>query len=172
MHSIAAGAKRAVGVLLHPYLTLVTRATLGGVFIFSGITKLPDPNTFIWEINQYYILPHSLATAYGYILPPLELALGIFLVVGLFLRISASVSGLLVLSFIIAHITAMARGLEINYCRCFGTAVPLASIDSLLIDFGLLVLALQILFHRGEFLSLGPWLSSKAQTKEESGVGS
>lgn len=165
-------AKQIGRLLLHPYLTLATRATLGGVFIFSGITKLPDPNTLIWEINQYHILPHSLATAYGYILPPLELALGIFLVVGLFLRVSASVSGLLVLSFIIAHITAMAQGLEINYCGCFGTAVPLAAVDSLLIDFGLLVLVLQILFHRGEFLSLGPWLSSKAESGEKSGAGS
>jgi len=165
-------AKQIGRLLLHPYLTLVTRATLGGVFIFSGITKLPAPDILIWEINQYHILPHSLATAYGYILPPLELALGIFLVVGLFLRISASVSGLLVLSFIIAHVTAIVRGLEINYCGCFGTAVPLASVDSLLIDFGLLVLVLQILFHRGEFLSLGHWLSSKAETKEKSGAGS
>jgi uncharacterized membrane protein YphA (DoxX/SURF4 family) len=156
-------AKRIGPILTHRYLTLATRATLGGVFIFSGIAKLPDPNTLIWEINQYHILPHSLATAYGYILSPLELALGIFLVVGLFLRVSASVSGLLVLSFIIAHITAMARGLEINYCGCFGAAVPLTSVDSLLIDFGLLVLVLQILFHRGDFLSLGHWFSHRAE---------
>jgi uncharacterized membrane protein YphA (DoxX/SURF4 family) len=166
--TIGIRAKRIGPILTHRYLTLATRATLGSVFIFSGITKLPDLNTLIWEINQYHILPNSLATAFGYVLPPLELTLGIFLIAGLFLRVSASVSGLLVLSFIIAHITAMARGLEINYCGCFGAAVPLASVDSLLIDFGLLVLVLQIILHRGEFLSLGHWLASKARTEEES----
>ncbi|MBE0415371.1 MAG: DoxX family membrane protein [Dehalococcoidia bacterium] len=172
MGAITVRAKQIGRRLLHPYVTLASRLALGGVFIFAGVAKLPYIETLIWEISHYHILPHSLATAYGYILPPLELALGIFLVVGLFLRISASVSGLLVLSFVIAHITAMARGLEINYCGCFGTAVPLASADSMLLGFGLLALAVQILFHRGEFLSLGHWLSSKAEAEEESGEGS
>jgi uncharacterized membrane protein YphA (DoxX/SURF4 family) len=165
-------AKQIGRLLLHPYVTLASRVALGGVFIFAGITKLPDLSTLIWKINQYHILPPSLATAYGYVLPPLEIALGIFLVLGLFLRVSSSVSGLVVLSFIIAHITAMARGLVINTCGCFGEAVPLASAHSLLIDFGFLLLVLQILFHRGGFLSLGPWLSSKARAEEESGDGS
>lgn len=166
MERLRINTKRISSILTHRYLTLATRAVMGGVFIFAGITKLPDLDILIWEIGQYHILPHSLATAYGYLLPPLEIALGILLVLGLFLRASASVSGLVVLSFIIAHITAMARGLVINTCGCFGGAVPLASVDSLLIDFGLLLLVLQILFHRGEFLSLSYWLSSKARAEE------
>ncbi len=154
--------------LLHPYVTLASRIALGGIFIFAGIAKLPYINTLIWEINQYHILPHGLATAYGYVLPPLEIALGILLVVGLFLRISASVSGLVVLSFAIAKITALARGLDIGICGCFGPAVPLLAVQSLVIDFVLLALAFQILFHRGEFLALGRWLSRKAEHGEGS----
>lgn len=162
-------AKRVGQVLSHRYLTLATRIGLGGVFIFAGAAKLGYVDTLIWEINQYHILPHSLATIYGHVLPPLEIALGFLLVVGLFLRSSASVSGLVVLSFIIAKITALTRGLGISICPCFGPAVPLLMVHSLAIDFVLLALAFQILFHRGEFLSLGPWLSSKAETEEESG---
>jgi len=141
---------------------------LAGVFIFAGMAKLPYIDTLIWEIKQYHILPHDLATVYGYVLPPLEIALGILLVVGLFLRISASVSVLVVLSFTIAKIVAFARGFDISICGCFGSAVPLLSIYSLAIDFVLLALALQIVFHRGEFLSLGAWLSAKAESGEES----
>jgi len=164
MNTVGVRVKRLV---LHPYLTLVSRVVLGGVFIFSGIAKLPHIDTLIWEIKQYHILPHDLATAYGHVLPPLEVALGILLVLGLFLRISASVSALVVLSFTIAKIAALARGLDISICSCFGPAVPLLSVYSLAIDFVLLVLALQILFHRGDFLSLGAWLSAKAESSEE-----
>ena len=163
MNAIGVKDKRVGRLLLHPYLTLVSRMGLAGVFIFAGVAKLPYIDTLIWEIKQYHILPHSLANAYGHVLPTLEIALGILLVMGLFLRISAAVSGLLVLSFTIAKIVAFARGLDISICGCFGSAGDLLALHSLIIDFVLLALALQILCHRGEFLSLGHWLSRKAE---------
>ena len=148
--------------LRHRYLALASRMALGGVFIFAGAFKLGYIETLIWEINQYNMLPHQLATAYGYVLPPLEIALGSFLVVGLFLRASSAVSGLVVLSFAIAKIQAIARGLDIDICPCFGPAVPLLTAYSLALDVVLLALVVQIFYHRGEFLSLGPWFSRKA----------
>ncbi|MCK4363046.1 MAG: DoxX family membrane protein [Dehalococcoidia bacterium] len=158
--------RRTEPFLRHRYLTLASRLTLGGVFIFAGVAKMQiEPSyidSLIWEINKYNMLPHQLATAYGYVLPPLEIALGIFLVVGLFLRAGATVSGLVVLSFAIAKIQALARGLDISICPCFGDAVPLLSGYSLAIDFALLAMAVQIFYHRGDFLALGPWFSQKA----------
>jgi len=138
----------------HPYFTLLSRVALGGVLIFAGIVKLPHTETLIWEINQYHILSSSLATVYGRVLPYLEILLGALLVLGVFLRVSASLSGLLVLSFTIAKIAAFARGLAIDICPCFGPAVPLLSVYGLVIDFVLLALVLQLLLHRGEFLSI------------------
>jgi len=167
MDAVSARGKHIGRLLLHPYLTLASRVALGGVLIFAGIAKLPYPSTLIWEINQYHILPHSLATVYGFVLPPLEIALGVFLVLGLFLRISASVSTLVVVSFIIAKIGALVRGLDISICGCFGPAVPLLTSQTLALDFVLLAPAFQILFHRGEFLALGHWLSRKAELIED-----
>ena len=160
--------RRAEPFLRHRYLTLASRLALGGVFIFAGVAKLPYTDTLIWEINQYNMLPHQLATAYGYVLPPLEIALGIFLLVGLFLRVGATISGLVVLSFAIAKIQALARGLDIDICPCFGPAVPLLAVYSLAIDFVLLALAAQIFYHRGEFLALGSWFSRVAQRFSQS----
>ncbi|MBE9501556.1 MAG: DoxX family membrane protein [Dehalococcoidia bacterium] len=167
MNAVGIKAKRVGRLLRHPYLTLVSRMGLAGVFIFAGMAKLPYVDTLIWEIKQYHILPHSLANAYGHVLPTLEIALGILLVMGLFLRISASVSVLVVLSFTIAKIVALARGLDISICGCFGSAGELLALHSLIIDFVLLALAFQILFHRGEFLSLGHLLSRKAEPSGE-----
>jgi uncharacterized membrane protein YphA (DoxX/SURF4 family) len=153
--------RRAGLILRHRYLTLASRIALGGVFIFAGGVKVFHIGELISEIEQYQILPSVLCIAYGNVLPFLEIALGVLLVAGLFLRVSASVSGLVVLSFTIAKIITIARGLDIISCGCFGPAVPLLAVQSLTIDFVLLALAVQIVFHRGEFLALGPWLSRK-----------
>ena len=153
--------------LLHPYFTLFSRVVLGGVLIFAGIVKLPHTYNLIWEINQYHILPSSLVTIYGRSLPLLEIILGILLVLGIWLKISASLSGLLVLSFAIAKITALARGLDIDICPCFGPAVPLLAVHTLAIDFVLLALALQLLLSRVIFLSVDALFLGKAQSDDK-----
>ena len=159
--------KRIGRFLLHPYFTLLSRVVLGGVLVFAGIAKIQHVDTLIWEINQYRILPDSLTTVYGYTLPPLEIVLGVFLLLGIWLKISASLSGLVVLSFTIAKIAAFARGLDIDICPCFGPAVPLLAVHSLAIDFVLLALALQLLLHRGEFLSVDALFSTRKYSIDE-----
>ena len=152
---------------VHPYLTLFSRVVLGGVFIFAGIAKITHTNTLILEIKQYHILPDTLANIYGRALPPVEIVLGTLLVLGIWLRISASLGGLLCLSFIIAKILAYAWGLNISICSCFGPAVPLLSTYTLAVDFVMLALALQIVLHKGEFLSFDALFLRRIKTKVE-----
>ena len=169
MSRMSVYANRVWQVLSHHYLTLATRIGLGEMFIFSGIAKMPYLEKFSWGVEDYGILPHSLADAYAYSLPALEIALGILLVMGLFLRSSAFISILVVLSFIIANSVVLARGETITYCYCFGEIRPLLMRHSLSlgIDFVMLATAFQILFHRRDFLALGPWLSQKVTEAEE-----
>ena len=143
------------------YLSLLSRVVLGGVLIFAGIVKLPNIDTLIWEIEQYQILPNSLAVAYGYVLSPIEIALGVFLLLGIYLRISASISTLVVLSFTIAKISTLIRGLDIDICPCFGPAIPLLLVESLAIDFVMLALEIPLLIYKNEFLSIVSWLSAR-----------
>jgi len=154
-------AKRIGRLLLHPYLTLFSRLAFGGIFVFAGIVKLPYVDTLILEINQYHVLSSDLAMVYGRALPYLEIILGIFLVLGIFLRISASIGGLLVLSFTIAKIGALAQGLDIDICPCFGPAVPLLAVYSLAINFVLLAMAIQLLLYKGKFLTIDALLATK-----------
>jgi uncharacterized membrane protein YphA (DoxX/SURF4 family) len=162
--NIAHGRRYIGRLVFHPYFTLFVRVAVGGVLIFAGILKLPHINTLIWEIGQYRILPGSLAEIYGYALPPLELILGSFLLLGLWIRISAALSGLLMLSFTIAKIAAFIRGLNIDICPCFGPAVPLLALPSLAINIVLMVMVFQLLLHRGEFLSIDALFSAKADS--------
>jgi uncharacterized membrane protein YphA (DoxX/SURF4 family) len=154
-------------VLRHPYLTLATRLALGGMFIFAGAAKLGQLAEFATLVEAYRILPHSLAQIYGFTIPGVEVAVGIFLVAGLFLRLSASVSILATISFIIAKSVALSRGMNLT-CGCFGETAVMLSSQTLALDFVLLALGFQILFRKGEFLALGPWLSSKGAESGES----
>ncbi|MDY6918307.1 MAG: MauE/DoxX family redox-associated membrane protein [Chloroflexota bacterium] len=153
-----------VGRLLsHPYLTLAARLGLGGVFIFAGTAKLGQIHEFVTLVSAYEVLPTWwMVRAYAYVMPPLEVALGIFLVFGVLLRISSAVSILVLVSFIIAKGVILSRGWEMN-CGCFGTVAVMLSSETLALAFVLLALAVQILFHRGEFLALGPWLKRRRQ---------
>ncbi len=159
--TIKARAKLISVSLLHPYVTLISRLALGGILVLAGIVKLPNIETLIWEIEQYQILPDFLAVAYGWSLPIIEITLGMLLVLGIYVRTSAVVSGLVVLSFTIAKLNALARGLDIDVCPCFGPAMPLFLLPSLAIDFVLFILVIQLLLHKSEFLSLGAWLTAK-----------
>ena len=153
--------KRVEPFLLHRYFILFSRIVLGGIFIFAGQAKMfpiDNVDTLIWEINQYNILPHQLATAYGWVLPPLEILIGVLLIAGIFLKTSAVLSGLMTLSFIIAKVSAMIQGLDISICGCFGSAVPLLKEQSLALDFVMLAMCVQIFFRRDVFLELGSWI--------------
>jgi uncharacterized membrane protein YphA (DoxX/SURF4 family) len=156
--------------LTHPYLTLFSRITLGGIFIFAGIAKFNHTGALVADVFQYHILSDSLSTAYAHALPTVEIVVGVLLVLGVLQRVTASVGGLLCLSFIIAKIVAYAQGLDVHICGCFGPAVPLHANYTLALNFVMLALAIQIVLHQGEFLSVdGLFLrliKSKKSTKD------
>jgi uncharacterized membrane protein YphA (DoxX/SURF4 family) len=137
------------------YLGFVFRIGLGVIFIISGAGKLPELAAFVDQVEEANILPHALARAYGTALPYVEIVVGALLILGLFSRFAAGIGGLAALSFIIGNSTRLYRGLY-GECGCFGSIASLqfSTRDALIIDFALLLIAIQILIHKGEFLSL------------------
>lgn len=98
---------------------LIFRTTLAGVLIYAGGVKLFEPNGARDAILAYRIFPPELAPVLGYALPVIEIAVGIFLLVGLFVRASAAITGLLMLGFIVGIVSVWVRGYSID-CGCFG----------------------------------------------------
>jgi len=83
-----------------------------------------------------------------------EVVVGSFLLLGLLSRLAAGIGILTALSCIIANSIILYRCVNME-CGCFGEmGGVLLTRDALLIDFALLIMALQILVHKGEFLSL------------------
>lgn len=143
------------GAFRNRYLSFVFRIGLGVIFIISGAGKLPELAAFVEQVEEANILPHALARAYGTALPYVEIAIGTLLILGLLSRFAAGIGGLAAVSFIIGNSTRLNRGLY-GECGCFGNIASLqfSTGEALIIDCVLLIMAIQILAHKGEFLSL------------------
>ena len=102
-----------------PWLTFVSRLILGGVLLVAGALKVTDPYSSATSVRAYQILPVDLANLLGFILPFAEVAIGIFLIVGIWVRLNAIAGGALMIMFIIAIGQAWARGISLD-CGCFG----------------------------------------------------
>ncbi len=98
---------------------LLARLVTGGVWIVAGALKLPHPDESVRAVRAYELLPESIVPAVGYLLPVVEVVVGLCLVLGLLTRSMAVVSALLFVAFIIGIASAWARGLSID-CGCFG----------------------------------------------------
>ncbi len=107
------------GELVRDVVGLLARLFLGIVLIVAGAAKVGRPLTAQRAVQAYEIMPQGLAGTIGLVLPFLEIALGVLLVLGLFTRIAAAVGTLLMVAFIIGIAQAWSRGLTID-CGCFG----------------------------------------------------
>jgi uncharacterized membrane protein YphA (DoxX/SURF4 family) len=93
---------------------------LGGVFFLSGLSKLGVAAAFAIIIRSYEIpMPSWLVNGMAVGLPPLELGIGVWLLIGLFTRFSAIVASILNLIFMAGMVWAWSKGLIID-CGCFG----------------------------------------------------
>jgi uncharacterized membrane protein YphA (DoxX/SURF4 family) len=104
------------------WLGLAIRFGAAAVWIIAGIEKLPQIETFHTLVERYGILPHFPAAPFAYVLPFLEICLGLYLAAGLFVRGTALVGTLLFAAFLAAQAQAWARGIQLD-CGCFGAAV-------------------------------------------------
>jgi putative oxidoreductase len=108
---------------LHPWFFLTLRLILGGLFVCAGVLKMKDPQAFSDSIASFQIMPERLINPLAIGLPPFEILLGAWLMVGRACRPAAL--GLLLLSsvFAAALLQALIRGLHVD-CGCFGGGAP------------------------------------------------
>ena len=105
----------------HPamqWLSLAVRVVLGVIFLVSGAEKLTTLDTFAHAIANYEIIPYSLANIFALLVVWTEIAIAVLLLAGAAVRGTGLVTGALLVMFLIAILSAMARGLEID-CGCF-----------------------------------------------------
>lgn len=101
-------------------ISALCRFGLAAVWLVSGWLKITNPMETVQSVRAYELLSPDMAQLVGTALPPVELALGVLLLGGIFLRAAAGASAALLLVFIAGIISAWARGLSID-CGCFGS---------------------------------------------------
>ena len=102
-----------------PWITLLARLILGGVLLVAGALKVGNLQKSAMAVRAYELLPTAIANFLGYVLPWLEIGLGLLLILGVAVSISGLFGAIIMFAFIIAIAQAWARGLSID-CGCFG----------------------------------------------------
>lgn len=136
-------------VIDNDYLTMLSRLLIGGIFIYASLYKLIEPAAFAQSIWYYHIVPGSLINLIAIVLPWLEILMGAGLIFGVWYRGAVLWSNVLTVVFIIALVSTVARGLDIE-CGCFKAAhsATESAWTSIWFDVVMLVFTLQMLFSR------------------------
>lgn len=109
-------------------LTLVARLLLGLVFAFSAISKITAPGLFRQSVAEYGLLPPGLVIPFATALPWIEALVALYLFVGLFPRLTAVVTALLLVMFTGALVISILRGNTAFGCGCFSGSGPIGSL--------------------------------------------
>lgn len=98
-----------------------------GLAILFGIAayiKFKDPFSFGQQIVAYALpLPYQAIDILVWVVPGVEFCIALLLLSGVYTRIAASLSAILLTGFTLLVLTAMSRGLAID-CGCFGIPQP------------------------------------------------
>lgn len=144
------------------WVGLAARLVVGVVLLVAGALKIVNIPAMELAINAYKIFPYEIVKVLAYVVPISELVLGVLLVLGLFTRISAILSGLMFAAFIAGIASAWTRGLSLD-CGCFGGGGEIDPSDTkyleeILRDIGLLALCAWLSIRPRSLLSVDQWL--------------
>jgi uncharacterized membrane protein YphA (DoxX/SURF4 family) len=132
----------------------LARLGLAAVWLISGVLKAVDPDQTYIAVRAYDVLPTAGVEVVAALLPWVELAFGVLLLVGVGTRVVAALSAALLLVFIAGVAQAWARGLSID-CGCFGGGGQVDPGETAYV---------QELLRDGGFLLLAAWLFVRPRT--------
>src|ERR1041384_7616284 len=93
-------ARRARMSVAWPWISTAARLGLAAVWIVAGSLKVSDLAASARAVNAYDLMPYDAAKVVGAVQPFVEIALGLLLLIGLAVRLSAGISALLLVIFI------------------------------------------------------------------------
>ncbi len=149
-----------------PWVGTVARLALAAVWLVAGGAKVGDLAASGRAVNAYRVMPYEAAKVIGAALPFVEIALGLLLLAGVAVRITAGISAALLVVFVTGIVSAWARGLRID-CGCFGSGGDLAAGadptygTELARDAGFLLLAGFLLVWPRTRLSVDAWIQGE-----------
>lgn len=104
--------------LILDLVSAFARFFMAYIWITAGVEKLNKHFTMTQTIEAYQIFTPEWSHYLAYLIGPLEIAGGVLLLLGLFMRPAAKVGIIVLVLFMIGIGQAWARGLDID-CGCF-----------------------------------------------------
>jgi len=98
---------------------LICQNVLSIVFLAAAGFKLHDLAGSVEAIEAYDLLPPALARVAGRVLPCVELAVGLGILIDPLFQPAAIAAATLLAGFLLAQLSVLARGLKVG-CGCFG----------------------------------------------------
>ena len=89
------------------------------VFVTAATTKVLEPRQFAGTIRGYQFVPSLAADVIGWVLPYIELIVGVGLILGYQSRLAAVIALALLTTFVAVSIAAIVTKRNLN-CACFG----------------------------------------------------
>ena len=161
--------------LAQPWLSLLVRVGLAGIFLVAGLLKATDVDANARAVVAYQLMTNDLAVTVGHVQPFFEIALGLWLLLGVATRAAAFLSAVVMVIFISGIASAWARGLNID-CGCFSKGGNLAPgetpnyLPSIAWDVLYLAMAIFLIVYPISRFSLDGWITSPS-TVDSEGVG-
>jgi uncharacterized membrane protein YphA (DoxX/SURF4 family) len=109
-------------LLANSRVQLGLRLLLGAFFVYASLDKIASPPAFAKAVYQWQVggpVPSNLVAV---TLPWIELLAGLLLIVGAWKREAALVIALLLVVFLVAAGSVMARGIDVQNCGCVSLA--------------------------------------------------
>ena len=100
------------------WIVRVLRIGFGCLLIFASIDKIRHPHDFAQMVENYRVIGEGLSTWVAVFIPYLEVVVGLFLIVGIWIDAASMINMILMMVFLILVTQAYARGLDIS-CGCY-----------------------------------------------------
>ena len=124
------------------YLYHLSRLALGSIFLYAGGIKSLHVLDFARDVANYQLLPYAWNYLAAATLPYVEMIAGLLLIFNRKVQPAALLLAILMLVFIAALASVVARGMDID-CGCFNPGQGHTSAGiALLRDVGILLLAI------------------------------
>ncbi|HOW34985.1 MAG TPA: DoxX family membrane protein [Candidatus Omnitrophota bacterium] len=142
----------------------IIRILIGIFFVVSGFEKLINPyENFLYVVQSYELVGKPLDLLTAWFMPWIEFILGVFMILGLWLKITLRGMWALLIIFIFVLGQAILRNLPITECGCFGDLLPLPLAVTVAMDTVLLITVtfLRAFIQKTSLLSLDRYFLSK-----------
>ena len=100
-------------------IELLFRIIVGGIFFYAGFLKINDLQSFELSIRNYQILNDPWVSILAITLPPLEIILGISILIKFLYQGALLIACMTMSVFIASLLSLLSRNIDIN-CGCLG----------------------------------------------------